>query len=306
VKLPGASVIPSCLAYVLVGVAVGLVLHYHPPLLQPAPDEFAWIPAGRFIMGSPETEPGRDPSEVPHPVTLSGFWLARWPVTQEAWLQVMPGNPSAFRGSGRLPVEGITWYDAIAYCNLRSQQEGLQSSYRFEGEGTDPRRWPQGWKQHRHDRISCDWNASGYRLPTEAEWEYACRAGTTTATFFGPVLTSRSANFNGNEPYGTTETGPNLKGTAPVGSYPPNAWGLYDMHGNISQWCWDWYGDYSSTPQVDPRGPKAPGLRRVHRGGSWFSHGVDLRAAARFSDTPHFRLDMLPGGFRVVRGGSQP
>lgn len=302
-KAPSGTVLAALFSWILTALAVALVAHGPIPASRPDSTAFIWIPGGCFLMGSPASEPGRDPVEIQHPVALSGFWLARWPVTQGEWLRVMAGNPSLFRGSDRLPVEGVTWYDAVAYCNLRSLQEGRTPCYTLEGAGVDPLRWPRGWKQVAHDRIACDWTADGYRLPTEAEWEYACRAGTTTATAFGPSLTSHQANFNGTESYEASGNGPDLRRTVPVGSYPPNAWGLYDMHGNISQWCWDWAGDYTREPQVDPRGPGGPASRRVHRGGSWFNHGVDLRSAARFSDTPHFRLDMLPGGFRVVRSG---
>lgn len=268
------------------------------------PSEFVPVPAGRFLMGSPLREEGRSAGEVRHAVRISAFWLARFPVTQEAWEAVMDVNPSSFRGDPQLPVEGVTWYSAIAYCNLRSLKEGLVPCYRYEGSGTDPRRWPAGWNRANHDRIRCDWTANGYRLPTEAEWEYVCRAGTSTATAFGDRLTSRQANFNGQEPYGTREKGPNLQRTTPVGSYPPNAWGLYDMHGNIAEWCWDGFAPYPTTPQTDPRGPSGLVPHRVHRGGSWFNHGVDVRSAARSSDTPHFRLDMQPGGFRLARSAA--
>jgi formylglycine-generating enzyme required for sulfatase activity len=284
-------------AILAVSVLIGSRLRHHgsPPI------NMVWIPSGRFLMGSPSDEPGWSSHEVQHLVQISGFWMGKTSVTQEEWTSVMKVNPSSFRGSSRLPVEGVTWYDCIAYCNLRSMKEGLHPCYRFAESGTDPGRWPTGWKQTLHDRITCDWNADGYRLPTEAEWEYACRANTTTATAFGGSLTSQQANFNGEEPYNSPEKGPNLQRTTPVGQYPPNAWGLYDMHGNISQWCWDWYGDYEPGPQSDPRGPTTAKDRRAFRGGSWFNFGADLRSAARFGDKPYFRLDMLPGGIRVAR-----
>jgi formylglycine-generating enzyme len=265
------------------------------------PDSMVWVPSGTFLMGSPPGEPDRDPQEVQHPVDITGFWMGRHPVTQEEWLSVMRVNPSYFRGSMQLPVEGVTWYDAIAYCNQRSMQEGFKPCYRCSGAGADPRGWPAGWKQWTHDLISCDWTANGYRLPTEAEWEYACRAGTTTATAFGNTLTSRQGNFNGEFPYNCQDPGPNLQRTTPVGQYPPNPWGLSNMHGNVSQWCWDWYAPYPQAPEQNPRGPTRPSTRKVFRGGSWFSHGAELRSATRFGDAPFFRLDMLPGGLRVAQ-----
>jgi formylglycine-generating enzyme required for sulfatase activity len=265
------------------------------------PDDFVRIPAGRFLMGSPVNEPGRSRSETQHPVEVSGFLLGRYLVTQTQWQAVMGRNPSYFNEGGDLPVEGVTWYDCIEFCNRQSRAEGRTACYSYQGRGADPDGWPRGWKHRAHDRIACDWRADGYRLPTEAEWEYACRAGTTSATPFGPGLSSRQANFNGEHPYRQGARGPNLKATAPVGSYPANAWGIFDPVGNIAQWCWDWYGDYPPGLQKDPRGAGPQSGHRVFRGGNWFSFGEDLRSANRFHDVPQFRLDMLPGGLRLAR-----
>lgn len=270
--------------------------------IDPVPDEdFVRIPGGRFLMGSPASEPGRSRSETQHPVEVSTFLLDRFLVTQDQWQAVMGRNPSYFNGGGRLPVEGATWYDCIEFCNRQSRAEGRTPCYSYLGRGTDPAAWPRDWKHRAHDLIVCDWQADGYRLPTEAEWEYACRAGTNAATPFGPNLSSREADFNGEHPYRQAPRGPNLKATTPVGSYPANAWGIFDPVGNISQWCWDWWGEYPQGLQKDPRGPGPQSGHRVYRGGSWFSFGEDLRSANRFHDAPQFRLDMLPGGLRLAR-----
>ena len=270
--------------------------------VEPIPaEDFVAIPAGRFLMGSPAAEPGRERDERQHPVEVSAFLLDRYLVTQDQWQAVMGRNPSYFNGGGSLPVEGVTWYDCIAFCNLQSRAEERTPCYSYLGLGTDPAAWPEDWKHRSHDLIVCDWQADGYRLPTEAEWEYACRAGATAATPFGPNLSSREADFNGEHPYRQAPKGPNLKATTPVGSYRPNAWGIYDPVGNIGQWVWDWWGEYPAGLRKNPRGPGPQSGRRVYRGGSWFSYGEDLRSANRFHDVPQFRLDMLPGGLRLAR-----
>jgi sulfatase modifying factor 1 len=195
----------------------------------------------------------------------------------------------------------VSWYDILVYCNKRSLKEGLIPCYSISG-STDPTRWgsvPTG-STSTWNAARCDFTASGYRLPTEAEWEYACRSGTTTATAFGNTLVSSQANFNGNYSYNVSTKGVFLQKTAPVGSYAPNAWGLYDMHGNVWEWCWDWYGDYSSSIQTDPQGAPS-GTYRVVRGGSWGSDGSYLRSARRYSGGfPYFRVSEV--SFRVVVG----
>jgi formylglycine-generating enzyme required for sulfatase activity len=220
-----------------------------------SPSGMVWIAPGTFTMGSPVSEVDRFSDEGQHTVTISqGFWMGKYEVTQGEYQSVMGSNPSWFTGDLQRPVEMVSsWSEATNYCGKLTQQErnagNLLSGY-------------------------------VYRLPTEAEWEYACRAGTTTATAYGNSLSSAQANFNGNFPYGGAAMGPFLERTAAVGSYAPNAWGLYDMHGNVWEWCLDWYGAYPGGSVTDPKGP-ASGSDRVLRGGSWFYLGKVCRSAGR-------------------------
>jgi uncharacterized protein (TIGR02996 family) len=218
--------------------------------------QLALILAGRFLMGSPERSDDEGPQ---HEVEISKpFYLGIYQVTQAEYEKVMSTNPSWFSATGggndkiegqdtsRFPVECVTWEDANEFCKKLSELPDEQESGRV------------------------------YRLPTEAEWEYACRGGAASATpfSFGASLSSTQANFNGGYPYGGADKGPFLGRTATVGSYHPNIFGLYDMHGNVWEWCADWYDeDYSQSPAgKDPPGA-ATGTRRVLRGGSWYFHG---------------------------------
>jgi formylglycine-generating enzyme required for sulfatase activity len=192
-------------------------------------------------------------------------------------------------------VEGVSWYDAIVFCNKLSLQEGLSPAYRINN-STNPADWgpvPRGgpftgdpiW-----DAAQIVADSSGYRLPTEAQWEYACRAGTTTAYNSGDTISGDDAWYDVN-------TGPD-RHVRETGLKPANAWDLYDMHGNVSEWCWDWIGEYGSEPQIDPTGA-ASGDGRVRRGGAT---GVDrgfLRSASRNYDSPGDRGNYI--GFRVIR-----
>jgi formylglycine-generating enzyme required for sulfatase activity len=188
------------------------------PVTQPAPaSQPASIPynmvrinGGTFQMGSPVNEVGRKSDEVQHYVTVSSFYMGKYLVTQKEYQEVIGTNPSSFKGDN-LPVEQVSWFDVVNYCNRLSQQEGLTPAYTINVENVT-------WNQ----------NANGYRLPTEAEWEYACRAGTTTPFSTGNNITTSQANYYREK-------------TTVVGSFSPNPWGLYDMHGNVSEWCWDWY-----------------------------------------------------------------
>jgi len=204
------------------------------------------IKAGKFLMGSPDTEAGRLLDEGPqHPVTISkDFWLGKFPVTQAQFQAVTAFNPSVFKTDPNLPVEYLTWDDATAFCAKLTAQEQAAG------------RLPAGYI---------------YQLPTEAQWEYACRAGTTTP-YAGVLEEMGWYDKNG------------AGSTHPVGQKKPNAWGLYDMHGNVYEWCVDKYAPYAPGPATDPVGVK--GLFRVLRGGSFYSDVRFCRSAARYSAVP--------------------
>jgi len=221
-----------------------------------------WCPAGTFMMGSPVSEEERWDNEVQHQVTLTcGFWMLETPVTQDMWESVMKSNPSHFRGT-ELPVVMVSWHDCQEYIQkLNAHLAGTPGS-------------PAGFR---------------FSLPTEAQWEYACRAGTTTPFNFGNTLNGDNANCNGNFPYGTSMEGKNWEWTTKVGSYPANALGLYDMHGNVWEWCLDWGGDYPSGAVVDPVGSPT-GSGRVLRGGGWCSNAQSCRSAYRDCHVPAIRF----------------
>jgi uncharacterized protein (TIGR02996 family) len=220
----------------------------------------AWIPPGTFVMGSPETEEGRDGDENPHRVTLeNGFFLGVYPVTQAEWAAVMGNAPSHFQGA-ELPAEQVNWFDCQQFCQRLSEREG---------------------------RL--------YRLPTEEEWEYACRAGTTTPFHFGPTLSTAEANFDGTHGYGTAQRGEYRRRTTPVGIFPPNAFGLYDMHGNVWEWCEDWYGSYWRDQRSDFE--EEDHSSRVVRGGCWSNRPRGCRAAFRGLSRPSACTDLV--GCRV-------
>jgi len=280
----------------------------------------ARIPAGSFLMGSPEDEPGRSKAEGPQrEVTLAAFWMAQTPITQAQWREVaswptinldLNPDPSCFKGDTR-PVEQVSWFDAMEFCHRLSQRTGRR-----------------------------------YTLPTEAQWEYACRAGTTTPFHFGSTISTKLANYNGNEVYGDGAKGDVRQQTTDVASFPANAWGLHDMHGNVWEWCSDqWHGNYEGAPsdgsawEVDRLGKSPdgccvagrgsttprPAVRlaaasaarttatttsvsasvasdpsdagRLLRGGSWRNRPAICRSAFRYSLLPDYRLNYL--GFRV-------
>ena len=239
------------------------------------------IPAGSFQMGSPSSEYKRDGDERQHRVTLSrAFFLGVTEVTQAQWRAVMGNNPSHFSGDDR-PVEKVSWLDAVEFCNRLSWREELRPAYRISG-----------------DDVSWNESADGYRLPTEAEWEYACRAGTTTPFSFGQNITPNQVNYDGNHPYRSGLRARYRQRTVEAGSLPANDWGLHEMHGNVYEWCWDSYGSYPSNSVTDPTGPQS-GSFRVLRGGSWFSNAWRCRSTNRANLTPDIRSYYL--GFRLVR-----
>ena len=214
--------------------------------------EMILIPAGKFVMGSPESEKGRSKDETQHEVSLTKpFYMGKYEVTQEQWESVMGNNPSSFFRGPKLPVTSVSWKDC---------QEFIK-------------------------KLNAKTNR-GYRLPTEAEWEYSCRAGTTTAYSNGDIITKNDSNVEG-------------LSTKVVGSYKPNAFGLYDMHGNVWEWCEDWKVDYPKEAVIDPKGPEA-GKNRVLRGGSFTGVGMHSRSANWFDNLPStWNIDYL--GFRLAK-----
>jgi len=242
-----------------------------------------WCPAGRFTMGSPPGEPERRPGEDQVEVTFSrGFWIGKYEATQGDWkrpMRTLPGPLTAELPEGDdYPVGNVNFAEAETFC---ARLTGLA---------------------HDSGELPADWE---FRLPTEAQWEYACRAGSSSATSFGERLSSTQANFRG-QPYNGAEPGPSLGRAARVGSYPANAWGLCDMHGNIYEWCRDWYHrrlpggtdpdlhDAKGTATASEHGDYS----RVRRGGCWADDGWALRSAFRLRFEPERRYDHI--GFRVV------
>jgi len=234
-----------------------------------------------FTMGSPVSERGRAANETEHPVALTHeVVFAAHEVTQAEYETATGSNPSRFRGAD-LPVENVAWHDAIAYCNALSRAEGRTEAYSIAG-------------------ASVEWNrdADGWRLPTEAEWERACRAGTTTP-FSGGDIVSEACGYDPVLDALGWYCGNSAEATHPVGGKSANAWGLFDMHGNVREWCWDWYADdLGSAVAIDPAGP-VTGSQRVVRGGSWYYFARECRSAARAPYWPNSKDDFI--GFRVVR-----
>ncbi len=211
--------------------------------------DFAHIKAGKFIIGSPRIERGRDKDEIQKELTIdSDFYMAKYELTQAQYSYIMDENPSHFQGKNR-PVENVTWDSAMLFCEkLNALTEGMR---------------PEGYV---------------YTLPSEAQWEYACRAGSTTPFYFGDSLSDSQANFDGNYPYKAPK-GKFLEQTVDVGSYPANAWGLYDMHGNVWEWTIGWYmQNYKGEPTV---AVAEENIAHVARGGGWECYALNCRSAFR-------------------------
>jgi formylglycine-generating enzyme required for sulfatase activity len=248
-------------------------------IATPSGVQMVLLPGGAFTMGDKDGEV----DERPHGVTVSPFAIDKFEVTQEEYERVMGSNPSKVKGK-KNPVEQVRWSDAVRYCNERSRRDGLEPPYDLKT-----------WK--------CRFEANGYRLPTEAEWEYAARAGTTTVYSFGESDTELGHHAwvranSGGKPH-------------PVRQRRPNAWGLYDMHGNVWEWCNDFYRPdyYLESPANDPKGPDS-GDKKVLRGGCWNSTPDACRSAYRYNENPAY-TDACFGydiyGFRCVRGyGEKP
>jgi formylglycine-generating enzyme required for sulfatase activity len=262
-------------------------------------NNFVRITGGTFFMGSPAREPGSNRDEIRHLVRVSSFYMGKYAVTQREYQEIMGINPSHFKGDN-LPVENVSWYDAIEFCNILSLRDGFTPVYTIDKSRSDPNN--RGSNDDIRWVVTWDRSANGYRLPTEAEWEYACRAGTTTPFNTGINITTDQANFFGYPPSNNNIEGVYRETTTPVGSFAANPWGLYDMHGNVREWCWDWYGRYPrGETQTDPTGA-AFGYDRVVRGGSW-AHSVSrIRSASRQDTYPFYPSHKNRfTGFRLVR-----
>jgi formylglycine-generating enzyme required for sulfatase activity len=258
----------------LVALTLAALMIFVPAVIAPGPPVFviesrtgmklALIPAGTFTMGSPESQPGRNSDETPHTVSISNaFYLGIHEVTQTQWAMVMSTTPSHFTACGQCPVERVSFYDVDRFL------AGLSANATF----------------------------LRFRLPTESEWEYACRAGEKTPAAPEPLPTATDANID-DRTGASRATANRFRGsTAHVGSYPPNRWGLFDMHGNVWEWVNDWYGEYPADDVVDPRGA-AQGARRVIRGGSWYFDENSARCALRYTHLPQDSGFSL--GFRVA------
>ena len=275
-----------------------LVPDYAVPDQTTAPDQavvpgtWVTINAGTFQMGSPSSESCRSNDETQHQVTLTHkFEIQSTEVTQAQFTSLMGYNPSKFTSCGiNCPLEQVNWYEAAAYANALSAQVGKAKCYKCTGSGKS---------------VSCTeatayagkkvYTCPGYRLPTEAEWEYAYRAGTSTAFYNGGITSCKGKDPN-LEKIGWYNQNSSST-THPVGQKTPNTWGLYDMAGNVWEWCHDWYGSYPSSSVSDPVGPT--GSSRVLRGGSWYGNPDYVRAAYRNAYTPSSRLDLI--GFRCTR-----
>jgi len=282
--------------------------------------KMVFVRGGTFLMGSPASERMRDEDEAQHSVTVDDFYCDAFEVRQSDYEKLMGKNPSYNKGAN-LPVENVSFYDALEYCNKKSVVEGLAAVYKIGG------------KNAKFPDVSVDLAANGYRLLTEAEWEYACRAGTATIFSTGNWNNPKDANYEGSYPYLIEEnyvrrTNPNVQPglnrgkTVAVDSLSPNAFGLYNMHGNVGEWVFDYYGDYAeavSASEVETAGAAGigssggksvlnplgaeVGVYRVNRGGGFNDFGKHLRSAYRSASNPLTKDRNL--GFRIARNAGK-
>ncbi|MDB9534654.1 bifunctional serine/threonine-protein kinase/formylglycine-generating enzyme family protein [Dolichospermum planctonicum CS-1226] len=229
--------------------------------------EMVKIPGGKFLMGSLANEAKRSDNESPqHQVTVPSFWIGKYQLTQEQYQAIIGTNPAYFKGNKR-PVERVSWNDAVTFCQRLSQRTGKH-----------------------------------YRLPSEAEWEYACRGETTTPFYFGETITPELVNYDGNHVYESAPKGQYRNQTTNVGDFPPNAFGLYDMHGNVWEWCQDdWHDNYTNAPEDGTAWISQSGNAKILRGGSWGNNPDNSRSAYRNTHSFDYNLHLI--GFRVVCGG---
>lgn len=248
--------------------------------LQPSP-RMVRVEGGTFLQGSAETQYAAN--ERVHSVKLSPFFIAETETTQKLWTSIMGSNPAKFRGDDK-PVEYVSWLDTIRFCNELSLRDGLEPAYTIEG-------------------STATWNraANGYRLPTEAEWEYAARGGPLASSADAPLKRSPFAGGTDADAVAWYDRN-SAKSTQPVGKKAPNELGLYDMSGNVWEWCWDWYGNYPTNDVVDYDGVSTGAVQKVMRGGAWFTPANLLRVTYRYWNAPSFKVNSV--GFRLARNAT--
>ena len=242
--------------------------------------EMRWVKPGKFIMGSPESESYRRKWENQHAVTITeGYWLGKYEVRQKDWIAMGMENPSHFKGPDH-PVEKITWEEAMEFCKNLNQKVAPSLNL------------PEGYY---------------FRLPTEAEWELSCRAGTTSASYFGEDMSSEQANFDGRSPLGFARKAVHRKSTMPAGSFEANSWGFHDMHGNVWEWCLDHWRELPTKEQFNPQAqsPLANSRYRVIKGGSWYVKGWECRSTSRQALKPATRYN-VGIGMRVALARKLP
>jgi len=255
---------------------------------------FVFVEGGTFQMGDHFNEGGSDELPV-HSVTVSDFNIGACEVTQSEWAAYMPTDTYNYGVGDDYPVYYVSWYDIMAYCNKRSLAEGITPCYTISS-STDPDVWgtiPTSTNSI-WDAAICNWSANGYRLPSEAEWEYAARGGIDNSDDYRYSGCHEETDLTNYAWYSTNSS----SSSHPVGTKSPNQLGIYDMSGNLYEWCWDWYGSYTSDAQSDPTGATS-GSYRVGRGGYWVSNAIGCRVAYRNNGYPYDSYNVI--GFRISR-----